>query len=362
MSPPRRATGPSPEADRRDGSAVEGRSLSASEGVASPAKEGVASERQDAPTAEQRKEQPTNARVASPVEGDDAYPAEGREACPAEERNAVLPKGRDALSTEEPDAVAATRRGALFTGGSAPLSTQGHDAFPSGGREPVAAKSQAAPPPERRIPPAWAHLPFFRQAWPALAEALAADPRPILPPAPQTFAALEACAPTDVRVLILGQDPYPTLGHAHGLAFSVDPGVTPLPRSLRNIFAEMTADLGQCPATGDLRFWANQGVLLLNTALTVPAGDAGGHLKLGWSALTADILAELDSAPRALLLWGKPAQKLGARMTHPEHLRIETAHPSPLSARRGFFGSRPFSRVNDWLKKQGTPAIDRTGR
>ncbi|WP_323764965.1 uracil-DNA glycosylase [Marinovum sp.] len=188
------------------------------------------------------------------------------------------------------------------------------------------------------------------------------DPRVILPPASQTFAALEACPPDKVRVLILGQDPYPTPGHAHGLAFSVEPDVAPLPRSLRNIYTEMAADLGQCPANGDLRFWTDQGVLLLNTALSVPTGEAGGHLKLGWSDLTTDILAELDRSPRALLLWGKPAQKLGARLTHPQHLRIETAHPSPLSARRGFFGSRPFSRVNEWLKKQGTPAIDWTGR
>lgn len=213
----------------------------------------------------------------------------------------------------------------------------------------------------RRVPPAWAHLPFFTTGWPALEAALAAETRVILPPAHQTFAALQTCAPADVRVLILGQDPYPTPGHAHGLAFSVQPDVTPLPRSLQNIYAEMTEDLGACPANGDLHAWAAQGVLLLNTALTVPAGEAGGHIKLGWHALTADILAELDTRPRALLLWGKPAQKLGARMQNPDHLRIETAHPSPLSARRGFFGSRPFSRVNDWLKTRGDPAIDWTG-
>lgn len=215
---------------------------------------------------------------------------------------------------------------------------------------------------DRPVPPSWAHLPFFSTHWPGLSSALEAESRDILPPAPDTFAALEACAPEDVRVLILGQDPYPTPGHAHGLAFSVAPSVTPLPRSLRNIFAEMTEDLGACPATGDLRPWAAQGVLLLNTALTVPTGAAGGHMKLGWTALTADILAELDRSPRALLLWGRPAQKLGAQMTNPDHLRIETAHPSPLSARRGFFGSRPFSRVNDWLMTRGQPAIDWTGR
>ncbi|MGY3437153.1 MULTISPECIES: uracil-DNA glycosylase [unclassified Marinovum] len=214
----------------------------------------------------------------------------------------------------------------------------------------------------RPIPAAWAHLPFFSTKWTALEQRLDSDPRLLLPPAPQTFAALEACAPDKVRVLILGQDPYPTPGHAHGLAFSVAPGVAPLPRSLRNIFAEMTDDLGACPDTGDLRFWAQQGVLLLNTALTVPAGDAGGHLKLGWQDLTADILQALDTKPRALLLWGKPAQKLGNALVNPAHLRIETAHPSPLSARRGFFGARPFSRVNDWLTSMGDTAIDWTGK
>lgn len=215
--------------------------------------------------------------------------------------------------------------------------------------------------PDGRSPPAhWAHLPFFQTQWPALEDALAADPRDILPPAHQTFAALDACAPDQTRVLILGQDPYPTPGHAHGLAFSVEPDVRPLPRSLNNIFKEMVEDLGAAPLTGDLHGWAAQGVLLLNTALTVPAGDAGGHLKLGWDALIADILAELDRSPRALLLWGAKAQKLGADLTNPDHLRIETAHPSPLSARRGFFGSRPFSRVNDWLKTRGDTPIDWT--
>lgn len=211
------------------------------------------------------------------------------------------------------------------------------------------------------MPPDWAHLPFFSKTWPSIQSALANETRTILPPQEHIFAALDACAPKDVNVLILGQDPYPTPGHAHGLAFSVEPDVTPLPRSLRNIYSEMTEDLGGAPPTGDLRHWARQGVLLLNTALTVPAGEAGGHLKLGWHELTQQILQEIDQSPKALLLWGKPAQKLGQTLTHPGHLRIETAHPSPLSARRGFFGARPFSRVNDWLKSQGNPEIDWIG-
>lgn len=212
----------------------------------------------------------------------------------------------------------------------------------------------------RVAPKDWAHLRFFHEDWPGVVARLDAETRQILPPAAQTFVALDACAPRDVRVLILGQDPYPTPGHAHGLAFSVEPEVRPLPRSLNNIFKEMADDLGAAPLTGDLRGWACQGVLLLNTALTVPAGDAGGHLKLGWSGLITDVLAEIDRSPRALVLWGKSAQKLGAQLKNPDHLRIETAHPSPLSARRGFFGSHPFSRVNDWLTKRGDTAIDWT--
>lgn len=210
-------------------------------------------------------------------------------------------------------------------------------------------------------PSGWAHLPFFANDWPTLADRLAADQRPILPPAPQIFAALDACPPEAVKVVILGQDPYPTPGHAHGLAFSVAPEVTPLPRSLGNIFKEMDADLGAHPATGDLRFWAEQGVLLLNTALTVPAGEAGGHKALGWDTLTAQVLETLTHRPRAFLLWGASAQRQARHVETPPHLKIETAHPSPLSARRGFFGSRPFSRVNEWLKQKGETEIDWVG-
>lgn len=207
------------------------------------------------------------------------------------------------------------------------------------------------------IPAAWAHLPFFARDWPRIAAALAADRRVILPPAPARFAALDLTPPEAVRVVILGQDPYPTPGHAHGLAFSVEPDVRPLPRSLRNIFAEMTDDLGACPATGDLRPWARQGVLLLNTCLTVPSGEAGGHAPLGWQRLAEEVLAEVSQRPCAFLLWGGRAQALRGHIRAGEHLVIETAHPSPLSARRGFFGSRPFGRVNAWLGARGEAPI-----
>ena len=211
-------------------------------------------------------------------------------------------------------------------------------------------------------PEGWADLDFFASDWPMIRSALAAETRTILPPRAQVFAALDLCPPEATRVVILGQDPYPTPGHAHGLAFSAEPDVRPLPRSLGNIYKEMQADLGACPPDADLRFWARQGVLLLNTVLTVPAGEAHGHKDLGWQRLTGQVLARLlgdPARPRAFLLWGKPAQKLGRDVAAP-HLRIDSAHPSPLSARRGFFGSRPFSRTNEWLTAQGHAPINWT--
>jgi uracil-DNA glycosylase len=170
-----------------------------------------------------------------------------------------------------------------------------------------------------------------------------------------------ALPPAAVRVVILGQDPYPTAGNATGLAFSV-PADRPLPASLRNIYKEMEADIGCRPATGDLSHWAAQGVLLLNTALTVPVGEANGHAKLGWSRLVREVLRDLSTRPRAFVLWGRPAEKL-VRDTVAEdgHLFLASPHPSPLSAHRGFFGSRPFSRVNGWLTARGEPPIDWCG-
>jgi uracil-DNA glycosylase len=207
---------------------------------------------------------------------------------------------------------------------------------------------------------AWSALPFFHDDLPAIATALEADPQPFLPACSQVFAAFEMTQPDDVRVVILGQDPYPTPGHAHGLAFSAEPHVRPLPRSLANIFTEMRDDLGAAPPNADLRFWARQGVLLLNTVLTVPAGTTNGHRRLGWQRLTAQVLSRLSDAPRAFLLWGRHAQDAAAAIDPARHLKIETAHPSPLSARRGFFGSRPFSRTNDWLRALGHTPINWT--
>lgn len=212
------------------------------------------------------------------------------------------------------------------------------------------------------VPPQpWANLRFFAETWPGIEAALKAETRDILPPAAERFRALDLTPPEATRVVILGQDPYPTPGHANGLAFSVAPGVRPLPRSLSNIFKELEADQGRAPASGDLSHWARQGVLLLNTALSVPAGEAGGHAKLGWDRLAREVLATLAALrPMAFLLWGRPAQKAAAGIGG-AHLKIETAHPSPLSARRGFFGSRPFGQVNAWLAARGEREIDWMG-
>ncbi|OED47635.1 uracil-DNA glycosylase [Leisingera sp. S232] len=205
---------------------------------------------------------------------------------------------------------------------------------------------------------AWSSLPFFSSHWPGIATAIATDDRDILPPAHQRFAALELTQPQETRVVILGQDPYPTPGHAHGLAFSAEPQVRPLPRSLSNIYKELQADLDVNRPTADLRGWACQGVLLLNTALSVPAGEANGHKHLGWKHLVHQVLALTSEKPTAYILWGNSAQKLENHIKPGDHLILKTAHPSPLSARRGFFGSRPFSKVNNWLAARGETAID----
>ena len=207
------------------------------------------------------------------------------------------------------------------------------------------------------IPPAWAHLPFFARDWPRIEAALAAETRAVFPPASRRFAALELTPPASARVVILGQDPYPTAGHANGLAFSVNPEVRPLPRSLSNIFKEMRDDLDFSPATGDLSHLARSGVLLLNTCLSVPAGSAGGHARLGWQRLAEEVIAEVSTRPTAFLLWGGHAQAMRGHIRGNGHLIVENPHPSPLSARRGFFGSRPFSRVNDWLVARGETPI-----
>ncbi|MDA8585938.1 uracil-DNA glycosylase [Rhodobacteraceae bacterium] len=208
---------------------------------------------------------------------------------------------------------------------------------------------------------AWGHLPFFSQDWPRIQTALAAETRPVLPPEPDRFKALELTKAEHTRVVILGQDPYPTPGHAMGLAFSVTK-CTKIPKSLVNIYKEMEDDLGDQPNTGDLTPWATSGVLLLNTALSVPAHSAGGHAKLGWSTLTEQVLHHLSDRPRAFLLWGKHAQSFTPHIKGDGHFILKTPHPSPLSAYRGFFGSKPFSQINHWLTSNGQTPIPWTMR
>jgi len=162
-----------------------------------------------------------------------------------------------------------------------------------------------------------------------------------------------------VRVLITGQDPYPTPGHAMGLSFSVAPDVRPLPRSLVNIYAELEADLGIPPAaSGDLSAWSRQGVMLLNRVLTVRPGAPASHRGKGWERVTQQAIAALVAreAPLVAILWGRDAQGLGPLLGSTP--RIQSAHPSPLSASRGFFGSRPFSKANALLQEQGAAPVD----
>jgi uracil-DNA glycosylase len=205
------------------------------------------------------------------------------------------------------------------------------------------------------LPESWASLPFFQTHWPALENRLATAPawQPQDP-----FRALRLTPRDKTRVILLGQDPYPTPGRATGLAFSFPPGEAPR-HSLKNILTELATDTGQTKSDGDLTPWATQGVLLLNTVLTVPLNDANGHKGWGWEPLIAQILhATASDGPRAFVLWGSPAQKLTAQIPRDNHLFLSSPHPSPLSAYRGFFGTRPFSAINRWLEAQGRTAID----
>lgn len=163
----------------------------------------------------------------------------------------------------------------------------------------------------------------------------------------------------DVRVLIVGQDPYPTPGHPIGLSFAADEHVRPLPRSLANIFRELADDLGTPPpASGDLSAWTGRGVLLLNRVLTVRAGEAGSHRGIGWEAVTDLAIRTLvgRGTPLVAILWGRDAQSLTPLLG--DTPIVASAHPSPLSASRGFFGSAPFSRANEFLEQQGAEPVD----
>lgn len=216
-----------------------------------------------------------------------------------------------------------------------------------------------------RLEPTWlaALEPEFRQPYMhTLRTFLAEEKRawPVYPPGAEIFAAFDLTPLPKVRVVVLGQDPYHGAGQAHGLCFSVRRGVPP-PPSLVNIYKELRSDLGVAPARhGELTHWARQGVLLLNATLTVRADQANSHRGRGWETFTDRVVEVLDRRDGALafLLWGASAQQKAARIDRGRHLVLASPHPSPLSADRGFFGSRPFSRINTWLRERGEPEID----
>ena len=183
---------------------------------------------------------------------------------------------------------------------------------------------------------------------------------PVYPPREEVFAALDATPFYKVKVFVLGQDPYHGEGQGHGLCFSVRPGVR-IPPSLRNIYKEMHSDLGlPVPDNGYLMPWARQGVLLLNAVLTVRAGEANSHKGKGWEKFTDAVIRAISAKPEQVVfvLWGAPAQKKIPLIDTERHTIVKSAHPSPLSAKAGFFGSKPFSKINAALTAWGRPAID----
>lgn len=200
--------------------------------------------------------------------------------------------------------------------------------------------------------------PYYKKLYETVKEEY--QTRTVYPDANDIFNAFDFTPLDKVKVVILGQDPYHGPGQAHGLCFSVKPDVE-IPPSLVNIYQELHDDLGcSIPNNGYLKKWAEQGVMLLNTVLTVRAHQANSHRGIGWEEFTdaaIQILAKQDR-PMVFILWGRPAQTKKPMLTNPKHLILEAPHPSPLSAYRGFFGSRPFSKTNEYLKANGLDPID----
>jgi uracil-DNA glycosylase len=214
-----------------------------------------------------------------------------------------------------------------------------------------------------RLEASWKQLlaeEFCRPSFEALATFVrtAYQTRTVYPPPAQLFRAFNLCPVDRVKVVILGQDPYHGPGQAHGLSFSVPAGVV-LPPSLRNIAKELASDTGEKLASGDLTRWAEQGVLLLNAVLTVEAGQPASHQGKGWEVFTDGVIARLSASCEhvVFVLWGKYAQQKATLIDQARHLVIASAHPSPFSADRGFFGSRPFSRANAYLAQHGKTPI-----
>jgi uracil-DNA glycosylase len=210
----------------------------------------------------------------------------------------------------------------------------------------------------------WTNLPFFQdgsaEAVAAKVDAVIASGAQVLPPPDAVFTSMRLTPLDKVKVVVLGQDPYPTPGDSHGLAFSYR-GARRLPASLRTILAEMAEDLGHpMPKSGDLSKWAKQGVLLINTALTVEAGKSGAHMKFGWSNLVDQAVGAISAQQPAVvfLLWGGPARKRAVLVDQTKHLVIESGHPSPLNRLNDFRKTRPFSRANAWLSEKGLEPVD----
>lgn len=186
------------------------------------------------------------------------------------------------------------------------------------------------------------------------------QPGRIFPKGKEIFRAFEACPFDQVKVVILGQDPYPTRGHAHGLCFSCEPDVRPLPKSLNNIYKELEQDLGIPPAqSGDLNHWAEQGVLLLNATLTVREGQPESHAGKGWELFTDAVINALNeyNSNIVYMLWGSKAQRKAENVNPAKNLILKAPHPSPLSAHRGFFGSNHFSKCNEYLEANNLEPI-----
>ncbi len=202
--------------------------------------------------------------------------------------------------------------------------------------------------------------PYFSQLVEFVRSEYAQHKGGVFPPGPQIFRAFEACPFEKVKVVILGQDPYPTKGHAHGLSFSVDSSVRPLPKSLHNIYTELNDDLNVQRANGDLSSWAKQGVLMLNAVLTVREGQPGSHANKGWERFTDAVIQQIGTRKEHVvyILWGSYAQKKGTQINTQNNLVINTPHPSPLSAYRGFFGSKPFSQTNAYLQEHNIEPIN----
>ena len=203
------------------------------------------------------------------------------------------------------------------------------------------------------------HKPYYKKLYETVVEEY--NRGTVFPPADDIFNAMHFTPLSEVKVLILGQDPYHNVNQAHGLSFSVLPSQKEIPPSLQNIYKELQDDLGcKIPNNGYLKKWADQGVLLLNTVLTVRAHQANSHKDIGWEEFTDAAIMALNSQDRPIvfILWGAPAQRKARMLNNPKHLILKAPHPSPLSAYRGFFGSKPFSQTNDYLRAHGIEPID----